>query len=95
MVIAAGGSIVAEPGTYDLLLASCTVVWIRASPESHMKRVIAQGDLRPMAASRVAMDDLRAILASRETLYARADRVLDTTDATVDASFAALRELLD
>jgi XRE family aerobic/anaerobic benzoate catabolism transcriptional regulator len=93
VVIAAGGSIVAEPGTFELLLSSCLVVWIRTTPKAHMDRVIAQGDLRPMADSRAAMDDLRAILASREALYARADHVLDTTDATVDESFAALRAL--
>ena len=93
MVIAAGGSIVAESGTFELLLATCFVVWIRTSPEMHMKRVVDQGDLRPMADSRAAMDDLRAILASREGLYAKADYALETTHSSIEQSFALLKEL--
>ncbi|MFP5398515.1 MAG: helix-turn-helix transcriptional regulator, partial [Gammaproteobacteria bacterium] len=58
-VIATPGGIVSDPATFNLLLAHCTTVWLQASPEDHMKRVVAQGDLRPMAASREAMDDLR------------------------------------
>ncbi len=93
MVIAAGGSIVADSGTFELLLASCLVVWVRTTPELHMRRVVAQGDLRPMADSRAAMDDLRTILASRESLYAKADYQLDTSTSTVEQSFAMLREI--
>ena len=78
-VIATGGGIVAEPATYELLLDTCVTVWLRASPEEHMRRVVAQGDMRPMRDNARAMDDLRAILASRETLYAKADITLDTT----------------
>lgn len=92
-VIAAGGSIVAESGTFELLLANCLVVWIKARPELHMQRVIDQGDTRPMAGSAAAMDDLRAILRSREGLYGRADLTLDTSDATVEESFARLSDL--
>jgi XRE family aerobic/anaerobic benzoate catabolism transcriptional regulator len=94
MVIAAGGSIVAEPTTFELLLSQCLVVWIKAAPEVHMKRVIDQGDLRPMADSRAAMADLRAILASREALYAQADVSMDTSDATPGQSFALLKSLV-
>ena len=81
-VIATGGSLVTEPAAYDLLLSSCFVVWLKAAPESHMQRVMAQGDLRPMADNPAAMDDLRAILVSREALYARAHAVIDTTSTT-------------
>jgi XRE family aerobic/anaerobic benzoate catabolism transcriptional regulator len=95
MVIAAGGSIVAEPGTFEMLLSQCLVVWVRAAPEVHMKRVIDQGDLRPMADSRAAMADLRAILASREALYAQADLSMDTSAATVAQSFAHLKALVE
>ncbi|MGG5818962.1 helix-turn-helix transcriptional regulator [Falsiroseomonas sp. HW251] len=82
-VIAAGGGIVAEPATFGLLLDTCVTVWLRASPEEHMKRVIEQGDTRPMRDNRRAMEDLRAILASRESLYARADFTVDTSGRTV------------
>ena len=72
-VIAAGGGIVAEATTFTRLLEACLTVWIKASPDEHMQRVIDQGDLRPMRDNRSSMADLRAILASREALYARAD----------------------
>ena len=73
-VIATGGSLVSEPGTYDLLLSTCFTVWLKAAPEEHMARVVAQGDYRPMAGNREAMDDLRRILDGRAPLYAQADR---------------------
>lgn len=92
-VIEAGGGIVAEAPTYRLLLAHCFTVWLRAAPEIHMQRVIDQGDLRPMRDNRQAMADLRAILESREALYARADAVLDTTGKTVTQSLTALADV--
>ncbi len=78
LVVATGGGLVTEPATYELLLTSCMTVWVRADPDAHMQRVIAQGDLRPMADNARAMDDLVSILKSREPLYAKADIVLDT-----------------
>ena len=89
-VLAAGGSIVAEPGTYEELLSRCFTIWITASPEEHMGRVIAQGDFRPMADNKEAMADLRRILAARTPLYARADAVVETAGRTVEASFRQL-----
>jgi XRE family aerobic/anaerobic benzoate catabolism transcriptional regulator len=89
-VIAAGGGIVAESATFDRLLSACWTVWIRATPEEHMQRVIDQGDLRPMRDNRGSMGDLRAILASREALYARADSQIDTTGRDVAVTMAAL-----
>lgn len=93
-VISAGGGIVAEEDTYDLLLNGCFTVWLRASPEDHMSRVLAQGDLRPMAGKQEAMDDLRRILAARETLYGKADAVVDTTGQTPRQSLARLRTVV-
>jgi XRE family transcriptional regulator, aerobic/anaerobic benzoate catabolism transcriptional regulator len=81
-VIATSGSIVTEPGTLELLLTSCFTVWVRAEPEEYMKRVMAQGDMRPMAKSARAMEDLVSILRSREPLYAKADAVLMTSGKT-------------
>jgi XRE family aerobic/anaerobic benzoate catabolism transcriptional regulator len=89
-VIAAGGGIVAETATFDRLRAACLTVWVKASPEEHMQRVIDQGDLRPMRDNRRSMVDLRAILASREALYARADVQIETTGRGVDATRTAL-----
>ncbi|CAH2604299.1 Shikimate kinase I [Rhodovastum atsumiense] len=95
MVIATGGSLVTEPDTYETLLAHCRVVWIRTSPDEHMRRVVEQGDLRPIRDSRQAMRDLKSILASRESLYARADLVLDTSGQDEDRSFRDLLDLLE
>ena len=90
VVLAAGGGIVAEPATLELLLAKCLTVWVRASPEEHMQRVVTQGDDRPMRDNADAMADLRAILASREALYARADIVLDNHGRPLEESLAEL-----
>ena len=89
-VIATGGSIVSEQQAYALLLSSCTTVWLKALPEEHMARVIAQGDTRPMAGNREAMQDLRRILDSRASLYGRADITIDTSAKPAKKS---LREL--
>ncbi len=93
-VIATGGSLVTEPHTYDVLLASCFVVWLKAAPEEHMSRVAAQGDMRPMASSRQAMDDLKAILQSRAQLYARAIGSIDTSVGTEEQALEALKTLV-
>ena len=90
-VIATGGSLVSEPGTFELLLNNCYTVWVKAAPEEHMARVMAQGDFRPMGDSPEAMDDLRGILTGRESLYGSADAVVDTTGQGAEASY---RELL-
>ena len=89
-VLAAGGSIVAEPETFEELLGRCFTVWIKALPAEHMSRVIAQGDLRPMADNREAMADLERILAARAPLYARADAVVETGGLTLEDSFRGL-----
>ena len=90
-VIAAGGSIVAEAGTYDLLLTACYTIWLMAAPEEHMSRVVAQSDLRPIAGNLEAMADLRRILTGREALYAKADARVDTAGTTVAASLKRLK----
>lgn len=89
-VIAAGGSIVSEPATFDLLLQACFTVWLTASPEEHMGRVVAQGDTRPMAGNAEAMADLRRILAGRIPLYRKADVTVDTAGKPVARAFADL-----
>ncbi len=93
-VIATPGGIVSEPATFNQLLTRCTTVWLQASPEEHMARVVAQGDTRPMAASREAMDDLRRILVGREAFYAKADVTLNTSGETVAQSVERLRRLV-
>ena len=93
-VIATPGGIVSDPATFNLLLAHCTTVWLRADPEHHMQRVAAQGDLRPMAASKEAMDDLRQILVGRAAFYSKADMTLDTSVQPLAATFETLRAMV-
>src|SRR5471032_1412718 len=93
-VVATSGSIVTEPGTMELLLSSCFTVWVRADPEEHMKRVMAQGDMRPMAKSARAMEDLVSILRSREPLYAKAEAALATTGKTPEQNLAELLRVI-
>ena len=93
VVMTTGGSIVSERETFDLLQSRFYCVWLKASPEEHMARVVAQGDMRPFAitgASHEALDDIRRILASREALYARADAVVDTAARTLAQSMTDL-----
>ncbi|HKY95569.1 MAG TPA: helix-turn-helix transcriptional regulator [Kiloniellales bacterium] len=94
VVLATGGGLVAEPETYEMLLANCFTIWVTARPEEHMGRVLAQGDRRPMADNPEAMDDLRRILTEREALYAKADRRLDTAGLTVQQALERLVALV-
>jgi XRE family transcriptional regulator, aerobic/anaerobic benzoate catabolism transcriptional regulator len=90
-VLSIGGGVVSEKDTYDRLLANCITVWVKAKPEDHMSRVIAQGDFRVMGDNNEAMDDLRRILEAREQLYRRADIHLETSGESVDESFLKLQ----
>lgn len=90
VVIATGGSLVSEPATFDLLMSSCKTIWMQASPEEHMNRVIAQGDTRPMEGHREAMEDLQRILEERGPLYAKADGRVDTAGADIETSLERL-----
>lgn len=94
-IVAVAGGIVADARTFDRLLDRFHTVWVKASPEDHMARVRAQGDTRPMDGNPQAMAQLRLILTSRETDYARADTVLDTRGQSVDASLADLLSLIE
>ena len=92
MILAVAGGIVADPLTFNDLLANFHTVWVKASPEEHMNRVRAQGDERPMTGNPEAMAQLKSILTSREAIYDRAQARLDTSGKTVEQS---LRELLN
>ena len=93
-VIAIPGGLVSDPATFNQLLSHCTTVWLQADPEDHMKRVIAQGDTRPMAASKEAMEDLRSILVGRAAFYSKAQLRLDTSAQALDLTFGRLRQMV-
>ncbi|MCB1344660.1 MAG: helix-turn-helix transcriptional regulator [Rhodobacter sp.] len=94
MILAVAGGIVSEPETFKTLLAHFHTIWVKAAPTEHMGRVRAQGDTRPMAGNPEAMDQLRFILTSRETLYDQARAKLDTTGRSVDESLGDLLALI-
>ena len=93
VVIATPGGLVSDAANFNLLLEHCLTIWLQADPLDHMARVRAQGDLRPMAASGEAMEDLKRILAGRAAFYAKADLRLDTSQGSEDEVFARLRRL--
>ena len=89
-VFAVGGGLVTDEDSYETLRRQARTVWLRAAPEDHWRRVIAQGDTRPMADNEQAFVDLRRILSTREPLYERAEVVVDTSGAELDAVVAAV-----
>ena len=91
MVMTVGGGIVSEPETFNALLVNCFTVWVKASPDEHMARVVAQGDFRPMQGNTEAMEDLRRILDAREPGYRKADATIDTSGETPETSLENLR----
>jgi len=91
-VITVGGGIVSEAETFNLLLMNCFTVWVKATPEEHMSRVVAQGDFRPMEGNAEAMEDMRRILVAREPLYSKADFTLDTTGCPPEECLKKLRQ---
>jgi len=91
VVIATPGGLVSDSANFNLLLSHCTTVWLQADAADHMGRVAAQGDMRPMAASREAMEDLKRILEGRAAFYSKADLAINTSARTEDQAFAALR----
>jgi len=94
LILAAAGGIVAEPSTLKTLLERFHTIWISAKPDEHMSRVRDQGDTRPMAGNSEAMDQLNAILKSREALYSQADAHLDTSGKSHEVSARELSALI-
>jgi XRE family aerobic/anaerobic benzoate catabolism transcriptional regulator len=94
VVMSVGGGVVSEKENYDYLLRHCFTIWIKARPEEHMARVIAQGDFRAMENNNEAMEDLRRILEAREPLYQNADGIVDTSDESVEQSFAKMKQVI-
>lgn len=90
-VIATPGGLVSEASTFNETLTQCFTIWLKALPEDHLSRVAAQGDMRPMAGSEEALDDLKRILDGRAAFYAKADLVFDTSAQSLEDSFLALR----
>jgi XRE family transcriptional regulator, aerobic/anaerobic benzoate catabolism transcriptional regulator len=91
VVIATPGGLVSDSANFNLLLQHCTTVWLQADPADHLGRVAAQGDMRPMAASREALEDLKRILEGRSAFYSKADLSFNTSAYGLDEAFRVLR----
>ena len=85
VVIATAGGVVADEETFAQLLEKAHVIWLQASPAEHMRRVMDQGDFRPMGDNRDAMKDLVEILDARAPLYGRAHATVDTSGKSLPA----------
>jgi len=83
LILATGGSIVTDSESWQLLKRRTHTVWLKAAPEDHWKRVLQQGDTRPMANRTSAMSELRLILQQRSPLYAEAAQTVDTSDLRI------------
>ncbi len=94
VVIATPGGIVSDAATFNQLLTHCTTIWLQAGAEDHLKRVAAQGDMRPMAASKEALEDLKGILAGRTAFYSKAEHRLDTSAQPLAETFERLRSIV-
>lgn len=93
-VIATPGGIVSDPASFNILLNHCTTVWLQANPEDHMERVRKQGDLRPMADNKEAMEDLKKILAGRASFYSQAQIHLNTSLQPLEETYRLLISLV-
>lgn len=90
-VLAAGGSLVTDPATYKLLREQSVCVWLKASPDEHMSRVIAQGDMRPFKGRSTALEEIKTILREREQMYGKADVTIDTSGKSLKQTFEQLK----
>ena len=93
IVLETAGGIVSNGPALDLIIKSFKTVWLKASPEEHLERVIRQGDMRPIRGTPQALEHLKTLLATREQEYARADCVLDTTGRTPEACVDELEKM--
>ena len=93
-VLATGGSLVTDAESWEMVKRRCFTVWLRATPQEHMTRVLRQGDTRPMKDNPSAMTELKALLARREPLYAQADLTIKTSDHSPSAVVTQIIQML-
>ncbi|MCV3271759.1 helix-turn-helix transcriptional regulator [Roseobacter sinensis] len=94
LILAVAGGLVTEEPTYQQVLERFHTIWLRTSAAEHMRRVRAQGDLRPMRGNPAAMEQLQSLLEARSPLYERADADIDTSNRTVKGSLNDLIKLI-
>jgi XRE family aerobic/anaerobic benzoate catabolism transcriptional regulator len=95
VVLEAGGGIVAEAATYEVLLTSFFTVWLEATPEIMFERVLDQHDARIASSHmrREAIDNITRTLEARRHLYELAHASYDTSGKPVARIVDDLLEL--
>ena len=92
-VIAVPGSFATTPAIFNVLRRSCRVIWLRATPEEHLRRAGLLEGLSALDRSR-AIASLATLVAVHEPLLLRADATVDTTNLTEAAAIEALERFL-
>ena len=89
-ILATGGGLVTHESTWQMLYRNAFTVWLKANPQTHWDRVVAQGDQRPMQNRSRARAELEALYAARAPLYSRAHAIVDTDTLALDDVVAEL-----
>lgn len=77
-VFAAGGSIVDDAVSWNQIKQRCHTVWLHATPQEFMSRMIKAKETR-LTQRPTVMSDLKALLARREPRYAESSLISKTT----------------
>ncbi len=93
MVLAPGGGWAAAPGNVALLRPPGRIIYLRADPETVLRRLRRSRNRRPLLAGPDPLGTLRRLLADREAFYRQADCVVDTEVLDLQRLIDAVAEL--
>ena len=93
IILETAGGITGNSGALETVLTSFKTVWLKATPEEHLSRVVGQGDMRPMQGNARALEHLKALLTQREADYARAEFTIDTSGKTPQECISELETI--
>ncbi|MFW5698515.1 MAG: shikimate kinase [Planctomycetota bacterium] len=95
-VLATGGGVVLDPANRARLARQGgLVVWLRAGPEVVRERLRGDGGVRPSLTGRGLLEEVEAVLAAREPLYAQCADVTIDAAAAVEAKLAQLVTIVE
>ena len=92
-VFAAGGSIVEDTASWNQIKQRCQTVWLHATPQEFMKRMLKAGETR-LTQRPTVVTDLKALLSRREPYYAESRYTIKTTGKTPAAVTADILKTL-
>ena len=94
-VLATGGGWAAGPGALDRLPAHVRSIWLRVSAEEVVRRIGGSPAVRPLLQVTDPLAEARALLATREPFYRKADWHVDVDDRSPAEIAAGIMNLLD